>query len=58
MAFVVFVRKHHPEIQYLRATISDAQRKEFGRLVETTVNQIESGHFDSHSGIASRKTVV
>jgi hypothetical protein len=51
VAFVVFVRKHHPEIQYLKATISDEQRKEFGRLVETTVNQIEAAHFDSHSGI-------
>jgi PD-(D/E)XK nuclease superfamily len=51
VAFVVFVRKHHPEIQYLKATISEAQRKEFGRLVETTVNQIEACHFDSHSGI-------
>jgi hypothetical protein len=51
VAFVVFVRKHHPEIQYLRATISEEQRKEFGRLVETTVNQIETAHFDSHSGI-------
>jgi hypothetical protein len=51
VAFVVFVRKHHPEIQYLKATISEAQRREFSRLVETTVNQIETGHFDSHSGI-------
>jgi hypothetical protein len=51
VAFVVFVRKHHPEIQYLKATISEAQRKEFGRLVETMVNQIEACHFDSHSGI-------
>jgi len=51
VAFVVFVRKHHPEIQYLKATISEAQRKEFGRLVETTVNQIETGTFASHSGI-------
>jgi hypothetical protein len=51
VAFVVFVRKHHPEIQYLRATISEEQRKEFGRLVETTVNQVETAHFDSHSGI-------
>jgi PD-(D/E)XK nuclease superfamily len=51
VAFVVFIRKHHPEIQYLKATISEAQRKEFGRLVETTVNQIEACHFDSHSGI-------
>jgi hypothetical protein len=48
---VVFVRKHHPEIQYLKATISEAQRKEFGRLVEITVNQIEACHFDSLSGI-------
>jgi hypothetical protein len=51
VAFVVFVRKHHPEVQYLRATISEAQRKEFGRLVETTVSQIEMGQFTPHSGI-------
>ena len=51
MAFVVFVRKQHPEIQYLRATISEAQRREFGRLVETTVHQIETGHFAPPSGI-------
>jgi hypothetical protein len=51
VAFVVFVRKHAPEIQYLKATISEEQRQEFGRLVETTINQIEAGHFVSHSGI-------
>jgi hypothetical protein len=51
VALVVFVRKHAPEIQYLRASISEEQRREFGRLVETTINQIETGHFDSHSGI-------
>jgi len=51
VALVVFVRKHAPEIQYLRTSISEEQRREFGRLVETTINQIESGHFDSHSGI-------
>ena len=51
VALVVFVRKHAPEIQYLRATISEEQRQEFGRLVETTANQIEAGHFNSHSGI-------
>jgi hypothetical protein len=51
VAFVVFVRKQVPEIQYLRTSISEEQRREFGRLVETTINQIESGHFDSHSGI-------
>jgi hypothetical protein len=51
VAFVVFVRKREPEIQYLKASISDQQRQEFGRLVETTVSQIEAGQFASHSGI-------
>jgi hypothetical protein len=51
VAFVVFVRKQVPEIQYLKTSISDEQRRDFGRLVETTIDQIESGHFDSHSGI-------
>ncbi len=51
VAFVVFVRKQAPEIQYLKANITDEQRREFGRLVETTVHQLESGQFSSHSGI-------
>jgi hypothetical protein len=51
VAFVVFVRKQAPEIQYLTATISEDQRRDFGRLVETTILQLESGHFSSHSGI-------
>ncbi len=51
VALVVFVRKHAPEIQYLKASISEEQRQEFGRLVEITINQIEAGHFNSHSGI-------
>ena len=51
VALVVFVRKHAPEIQYLRASISEEQRREFGRLIQTTISQIETGHFDSHSGI-------
>jgi PD-(D/E)XK nuclease superfamily len=50
-ALVVFVRKQAPEIQYLRATISEEQRREFGALVETTASQIEAGQFASHSGI-------
>jgi hypothetical protein len=40
-----------PEIQYLKATIPEEQRKEFGRLVETTIGQLESGQFGAHSGI-------
>ena len=51
VALVVFVRKHAPEIQYLRATISEEQRQEFGRLVETTIGQIEGAQFVSHTGI-------
>src|SRR5712692_3438933 len=51
VALVVFVRKHAPEIQYLKASISAEQRQEFGRLVETTIGQIEAAQFVSHSGI-------
>jgi hypothetical protein len=51
VALVVFVRKDPPEIQYLKATISEEKRREFGRLVETTVAQIDSAQFPAHSGI-------
>ncbi len=51
VAFVVFVRKHHPEIQYLRTSISEEQRHEFGQLVAATVGQIEAVQFPPHSGI-------
>jgi hypothetical protein len=51
VALVVFVRKNHPEIQYLKAAITQEQRREYGRLVETTIAQIEAGQFPSHSGI-------
>ena len=51
VALVVFVRKHDPEIQYLKAVISEEQRQEFGRLVETTAAQIGAGEFPAHSGI-------
>ena len=51
VAFVVFVRKRLPEIQYLRATITDEQRQEFGELVHDSVAQIEAGQYLPHSGI-------
>ena len=51
VAQVVFVRKRTVEVQYLRATITDAQRDEFEALVEDTVGRIESGLFLPHSGI-------
>ena len=51
VAVVVFVRKNVPEIQYLKASITEEQRREYGRLVEATVSQIESGQFPPHSGI-------
>ena len=51
VAFVVFVRKRLPEIQYLRTTITDEQRREFGHLVQDAVAQIEAGLFLPHPGI-------
>ncbi len=51
VAFVVFVRKRLPEIQYLWATISQEQREQFGRLAEDTIAQIGSARFSAHSGI-------
>jgi PD-(D/E)XK nuclease superfamily protein len=51
VAVVVFIRKRTPEIQYLRTAISEAQRLEFGQLVEETTGRIEAGQFLPHSGI-------
>ena len=51
VAQVVFVRKRLVEVQYLRTTITDEQREEFGRLVEGTIRRIESAEFLPHSGI-------
>jgi hypothetical protein len=39
------------EIQYLRTTITDEQREEFGKLVDDTIRRIESAHFLPHSGV-------
>jgi len=51
VAQIVFVRKRLVEIQYFRTTITDAQREEFGQLVEDTVRRIESAQFLPHSGV-------
>jgi len=51
VAQVVFVRKSLVEVQYLRTTITEEQRLEFGRLVEGTTRRIESADFLPHSGI-------
>ena len=51
VAQVVFVRKRSPEVQYLKATITDAQRRQFETLVEDTMRGVESGLFLPHSGI-------
>ena len=51
VALVVFVRKRMPEIQYLKAVISEQQRQEYGRLVAESVRQIEAAQFLQHSGI-------
>src|SRR6202453_5157586 len=58
VALVVFVRKQLPEIQYLKASISEEQRREFGRLVEATIGQVETGQFPTHSGIRSEERRV
>jgi CRISPR/Cas system-associated exonuclease Cas4 (RecB family) len=50
VAQIVFVRKRFVEIQYLRATITEKQRQEFGYLVESTIRRIESAEFLPHSG--------
>jgi hypothetical protein len=51
VAQIVFVRKRMVEIQYLQTTVTDAQREEFGRLVEGTIKRIEVAEFLPHSGI-------
>jgi hypothetical protein len=51
VAFVVFIRKNRPEIQYLHTSISEEQRREFGHLVVRTIDQIETAQFPAHSGI-------
>ena len=51
VALVAFVRKKKPEIQYLRATVSEDQRAEYGRLVEATVQSVRQGRFESRPGI-------
>jgi hypothetical protein len=51
VAQVVFVRKSMVEVQYLRTTMTDEQRQEFGYLVEGTIRRIESADFLPHSGI-------
>ncbi|MGH9498284.1 MAG: PD-(D/E)XK nuclease family protein [Terriglobales bacterium] len=51
VAQVVFVRKRLAEVQYLRTTITDEQRNEFGHLVADTIGRIQSAQFLPHSGI-------
>jgi hypothetical protein len=51
VAVVAFVRKRIPEIQYLKATISEKQRQQFSELVGATIGQIEANRFPQHSGI-------
>jgi hypothetical protein len=51
VAQVVFVRKRLVEVQYLRTTITEEQRREFGQLVRDTIERIEQAQFPAHSGI-------
>lgn len=43
--------KASAEIQYLKTSISENQRTEFGRLVASTIHHIETVQFPPHSGI-------
>jgi CRISPR/Cas system-associated exonuclease Cas4 (RecB family) len=51
VAQIVFVRKRQVEVQYLRTTITEQQREDFGHIVEDTVHRIQSAEFLPHSGI-------
>jgi hypothetical protein len=51
VGFVVFVRKRLVEVQYLRATISQAQRDSFSTMVASAIQQIEAAHFPARGGI-------
>jgi len=51
VAQIVFLRKRLVKVQYLRTTITDEQREEFGNLVENTIRRIESADLLPHSGI-------
>src|SRR6184192_1829350 len=51
VAQVVFVRKRLVEVQYLRTTITEKQRQEFGALVADAIQRIELAQFLPHSGI-------
>ena len=51
VAQIVFVRKRLVEIQYLRTTITDQQRREFSDVVQDTIQRIEAAQFLPHSGI-------
>ncbi len=53
LAMVVFVRKLLLAIQYLKTSISEEKRLEYGQLVEATIGHIEAAQFSSHSGILS-----
>jgi hypothetical protein len=58
VAQVVFVRKSLVEVQYLRTTITDQQRQEFGQLVESTIRRIASTDFLPHRGIRFPRTLA
>lgn len=51
VALVVFVRKKKPEIQYLRASISDTQRSDYARLVDATIANVRRARFEPQPGI-------
>ena len=58
VAQVVFVRKRLVDIQYLRTTITEKQRQEFGHLVEDTVRESSRPSFCPTAAFAFPRTLV
>ena len=56
VAQVVFVRKRLAEVRYLRTTITDEQRQEFGHLVDDTVRGLNPQNSCRTVGSASPRT--
>ena len=59
VAFVTFVRKNQPEIQYLKSFFSEEQRQEYGRLVAPTLSlRLKQPSFHRTAASDTRKAAV
>jgi hypothetical protein len=58
VALVVFVRKNAPEIKYLKTSIGEDQRREFGQLVEPPPIRLKPANSFRTAGSAFPRTDV